>query len=138
ASPWHLSAEGDMASVKLYKKHAVLSRAPAKFVLNMADIRAALQCIADEQGLTDADLKFSEGGLLSASAEDWADRIPAGHPLEQWARYGKLEKILGTYLRLYSQVDRIYPRWNVTGAITTRMSASNPSVQNVPKHKWGI
>lgn len=127
-----------MKCVRHYADHARVSTAPIKFVLNQNAIRKTLQFIAEAQGLTLADLKMTGTGLLSASVDEWVDRIPHGHGLQKWTRYAKLEKILSTYLRLYAQVDKVYPRWNTIGAVTGRMSATSPSVMNVPKRKWGI
>ncbi len=124
---------------KVFKNHWTQTTATPGFHLNTKDVRARLAALATELELDDTDLKYTDGGELSIVADEWADRIPAGRvDLESWAQHEKLKKILTAYLNLYSQVDRVFPRWRSIGARSGRMSASSPAVQQVPKRKYGI
>lgn len=84
--------------------------------------------------------KLTPGGGLSLDADFWAEHLPMDptHPLRVWQKRQKLEKILSTYLNLYSAVDHIYAKWNVLGARSGRMSCARPNIQNIPKRKHGI
>lgn len=135
---WHLCDDGLIRRTKLFKKHMVKETARPHFHLLQSNVRAALQRLADRPGFT-GDAPTTETGLLSLDAEWWKDYIPANYDsLVAWEKHEKLKKIIGTYLRLYSEVDQVYPRWNIMGARSGRMSCSSPNAQNVPKHRHGI
>lgn len=109
--------------------------AQAKFVLDTRALRDRLAKVP----VTEDPPRTEKTGLMSMDADWWAQRIPPeAADLRDWLQYEKLQKVLTTYLNVYSQADRIFPRWWILGARSGRMSASCPSVQNVPKRKYGI
>lgn len=131
--------DGALIRVRRFKKHTVVDQAEPAFHLDTKAIRARLQALATALELDDTEVKRTDTGLLSIVYDEWADRLPADAPdLQAWGHHAKLTKILTAYLNLYSQVDRVFPRWRVIGARSGRMSASSPSVQNIPKRKYGI
>lgn len=137
AHPWTIHEEDTVLTRGTLTKKGGLKveQAKPKFVLDTKALRDALAKVP----VTEDPPRTEKTGLLSMDADWWAQRIPpeAG-PLRDWLQYEKLQKVLTTYLNVYSQADRIFPRWWVLGARSGRMSASCPSVQNVPKRKYGI
>jgi DNA polymerase family A/3'-5' exonuclease len=120
---------------RVFTKTVKTESAEAAFVLSDRSLQDALSKVpvADSPPLT------PKTGQLSLDADWWAQRLPAeAATLRLWLQYEKLQKVLSTYLNVYSSGDRIFPRWWVLGARSGRMSASCPSVQNVPKRKYGI
>lgn len=80
----------------------------------------------------------ADGGL-SLEYDFWCRHVPTqNRPLQTWLQAEKLKKVLTTYLQVYANCDQVYPRWNTLGARSGRMSASAPSIQNIPKRRWGI
>ena len=119
-----------------YKKHVVKETAMAQFHLNTKALRETLMELAQEEGIQ---YESTPTGQLCLDAEFWAYYTPPQHAgLLAWVQYEKVSKIVGTYLKLYSSTDRVFPRWNVMGARSGRMSCSSPNVQNIPKRKYGI
>ena len=107
--------------------------AQARFALNTRAIQTALVCLATEAPPLRAD------GTLSLDYDFWNKTIPTTpSPLRTWLHHEKVKKVLTTYLSTYANTDRVFPKWHVIGARSGRMSASAPSVQNVPKRKYGI
>ncbi len=133
---WRVSHDGELYRWRAYANHYYLDRARAKFHMRQAALREALLLLATGRGI---DYKKTETGLLSLVADDWHDKIPADHEaLQAWLQYKRLEKILSTYLTLYSRVDQVFPRMYSTGACTGRTSSSAPNIQNVSKNTHGI
>jgi DNA polymerase I-like protein with 3'-5' exonuclease and polymerase domains len=79
-------------------------------------------------------------GTIGLEHDFWATKVPPTElGLCTWLEHQKLSKVLSTYLNVYARVpERIFPRWWELGARTGRESASCPSVQNVPRSKFGI
>jgi hypothetical protein len=137
-SIWHINGENEAVRVTRYKTkdHLKLSTGVRSFHLNFNAIRDRLQEVADKHKLRPPK---TDKGYLSMEADWWEDRLPAdADDLRTWQKRQKLEKILNTYLRLYSQVDRVFANWNVLGARSGRMSCASPNIQNIPKRKHGI
>jgi hypothetical protein len=144
-SIWHINGENEAVRVTRYKTkdHVKLSTGVRSFHLNFNAfhlnfnaIRDRLQEVADKHKLRPPK---TDKGYLSMEADWWEDRLPAdADDLRTWQKRQKLEKILNTYLRLYSQVDRVFANWNVLGARSGRMSCASPNIQNIPKRKHGI
>lgn len=124
----------DIVRLKRYRKHAVLEHARAVFQLSQKTLREELA------KLEVRNVPLSEKSkLLSLDYDFWVQHVPdSATALQKWLEYTKVTKIINTYLNLYSRCTRIYPRWNVLGARSGRMSASSPSVQNIPKTRYGI
>jgi DNA polymerase-1 len=79
--------------------------------------------------------KRTKGGAISLDA-DVLEGID--HPLAQTVlKRRKLQKLASTYLKHYiTEVDGdslIHPSFNTLGARTSRMSMSNPNMQNLPR-----
>lgn len=110
------------------------TRAQPEFHINTVAVQTALHVVCNtESAPRRAD------GTLGLEYDHWASRVPPSAPaLVAWLERTKIEKILSTYLSVYSNADRIFPKWWVLGARSNRMSASCPSVQNVPKRRLGI
>jgi DNA polymerase I-like protein with 3'-5' exonuclease and polymerase domains len=128
----------DRCRVRVFKtkKRVEVSFGNRSFHLNFNAIRDRLQEVADKHKLRPPK---TDKGYLSMEADWWEDRLPAdADDLRTWQKRQKLEKILNTYLRLYSQVDRVFANWNVLGARSGRMSCASPNIQNIPKRKHGI
>ena len=66
------------------------------------------------------------------------------HPIAEMVRkHNKIVKAMGyldSYLELLDGTDRLHPDINTLQAVTSRMSSSNPNIQQVPIHddEWGI
>lgn len=71
---------------------------------------------------------------------DWLqENAPSDNvAVQTYLKYSKLQKILRTYLDLYSQTSQVYPRITTLGPRSGRRSYSGPNIQNIPKRKWGI
>lgn len=134
ATDWYLRADDELCRVRHFKKHCTLELAEPRFHLSQNAVRARLADLPEAAGMA-----HTPTGLLSITADDWAEVIdPDDDGLAAWVEHEKLKKILTTYLDLYSEIDRVYPRWNSLGARSGRMSASSPNIQNVPKRRHGI
>lgn len=132
---WYLDG-GRLKRTKLFKTHAVLQVAEPEFGVKQAEVRAQLQELVND---LPEEAPRTPTGLLSLDHEFWKQYLPPDNTgLLAWAQHEKLQKIIGTYLRLYGAVDVVFPRWNVLGARSGRMSASSSNLQNLPKRKHGI
>lgn len=135
-SEWERFPAGHLQRVVVFKKHIVTETADAKFKLCQNKIRAELQCVLDDH--PDYDPPRTPKGALSLDGEWWKDRIPPEYPaLKTWCQYMRLQKVLGTYLNLYSKVDQVFPRWRLL-VRSGRMAAASPNVLNIPKRKYGL
>lgn len=130
------SAVGPLVKrVKQYKKHYVVEVGQRDFHLSQNKVRAALEAL---EPTLPKPAKRTETGLLSIEAEDWKQYIPAADEgLSAWYEHERLKKIINTYLKLYSQIDEVYPRWKIL-VRSGRRATSNPNIQNIPKRKHGI
>lgn len=113
-------------------------------------IREVLTVYAAENGI---EIELTDTELTSLRSEFWLDemtRAPEAllqNPLsaktteeriQVWLRYAKVRKILTTYLHVYASSPVHYPRYQSIGARTGRTSASQPSIQQIPKRKDSI
>lgn len=133
---WWLDKDGVLRKVRAYKNHYLMYTAQPKLCINQNSLRIKLHKYAKDLAV---DPPRTEDGSISLEHDFWAQYIPADHPtLGPWMTHTKIQKILSTYLNLYSHTDKVFPSWHVLGARTGRMSASAPSIMNVPKRKLGI
>lgn len=109
--------------------------APAAFKIRQAAIRTELQRIVDANERLDP--PRTPQGELSLDGDWWKDHLPGGSSLLTWCAYSRLRKVLSGYLELYSQAERVFPRWTIM-VRSGRMSCSSPNVQNIPKRKYGL
>jgi DNA polymerase I-like protein with 3'-5' exonuclease and polymerase domains len=131
---WRLRPNGKLMRRLSFAHHDRLEEAVPEFHTNTVAVQRACRNLnlAVKPPMRD-------DGTLSLSYDFWAQHVPEDHPsLHAWLQYTKLQKVLTTYLQLYSRTPFVFPRWHVLGARSGRQSASAPSVQNVPKHKLGI
>ncbi len=74
-----------------------------------------------------------DAATLEELAERWEDDYPI---LREIMAYRSLAKLIGTYVdAMPAQADaksRVHTSYNQTGAITGRLSSSNPNLQNIP------
>jgi DNA polymerase-1 len=78
------------------------------------------------------------GESKSTAAAELHELAEQGNPFAQTLlKYRRVQKLLSTYLYpLRDLVDdngRVHPQWRQTGAVTGRLSAANPSIQNIPR-----
>src|SRR5262245_13781490 len=131
---WHYR-DGQLWRGRLLKSGPRSESATPQFHMSDKALQAALAKVP----VTESPPRTPTTGALSLDAEWWAQRLPAdAGALHTWLHYEKLQKVLSSYLNVYSSADRIFPRWWVMGARSGRMSASSPAVQQIPKRKYGI
>lgn len=132
---WRRAENGTLRRVKGFKAHHVIETAATGFHLSQNTVRERLGAI---EHTLPKPMARTAGGQISIVAEDWAEYIPAGRAdMQAWIAYEKVKKIIGTYLRLYSSIDEVFPRWKLM-VRTGRRATSNPNIQNIPKRKHGI
>ena len=129
-----------------------------KFSIRTAPLRDALAAYAEPLGITPE--RTPSGKHVTLKHDYWASILPrrsitellAGggqqtgsdgraaleHQAAVWMRYSRVQKLLGTYLNVYSTSDAHYPSYHLLGARTGRLSCVRPNVQNIPKHRDGI
>jgi DNA polymerase I-like protein with 3'-5' exonuclease and polymerase domains len=135
---WTPCVDGAYSRVKPWKSHYTLEHVDdMKFHLLSNQVRACLmERVVPHMN---KEPKRTPTGLLSLKADDWSGHIPEDDaPLQSWRKLMKLQKILDTYLYLYSQVDEVYPNWVCLGPRSGRMACRAPNNQNLPKRKYGI
>jgi DNA polymerase I-like protein with 3'-5' exonuclease and polymerase domains len=122
---------------KQFKKASVFEEADAVFKLSTKAVRGALERYVDR--LPEPPPRTEKTDQLALDSDWWAEHIPSeDQALQIWLKHEKLRKILSTYLDLYVETPIVFPRWNVLGARSGRMSCASPNVQNIPKRKHGI
>lgn len=105
-----------------------------KFSLDTRAIQAMI-----ERDLGDRRPPRRADGTVSLDGDWLKENTPTDHEaLQCLIQHDKLQKILSTYLDLYSRTEAVYPRLITLGPRSGRRSASRPNLQNVPKRKWGI
>lgn len=136
STDWQLWEDGKLRRERIFKNHWVVVAADPQFHLGQNLVRRELEQLVP---LLPEPPPRTETGMLSLDGEWWAKHLPADHAgLNAWERHEKLKKIIGTYLKLYSSIDEVFPRWRLLGARSGRMSCAGPNVQNVPKTRHGI
>jgi len=117
------------------------SRGPKtkKFHFSTKKLRQALAEYAETIGLC---CERTDSGLVSTEYDYWAGILPRdiggdvrSDRLRVWLRYQKLQKLLGTYLGVYTTSQVHYPRYAVLGARTGRTACSKPCIHQIPKHR---
>jgi len=121
-----------------------------KFKLSHKTLMSKLEAWAKEQDIVP---ERTDTGRISLKHDDWAGLLPrASGPLlacpkkavamcdklSVWLRFARVRKLLNTYLHVYACSEVHFPRYMNIGARTTRMSASKPNIQNIPKRNDGI
>lgn len=120
-------------------------RAPRtrKFHLSLKAIREVLACWCKDHAATPP---LTDSGLVATGYDDWTEILPRNDPsliaddsiegrLHAWLRYGKLQKLMSTYIDCYGAGPAHYTKyWNLITR-TTRTSSVRPNVQNIPKHR---
>jgi hypothetical protein len=130
-----------------------------KFSIKTAPLRAALSAYCEPLGITPE--RTASGRHVTLKHDYWASILPRRsigellegnggadlhgggrealeHRAAVWMRYSRVQKLLGTYLNVYSTSDAHYPSYHLLGARTGRLSCVRPNVQNIPKHRDGI
>ena len=75
-------------------------------------------------------------GGISTERDFWRDFLGDEDPgLTAWYTYAGVTKILTSFLRTYDSAQRHFPNYWTIGARTGRTSATNPSIQQTPKHR---
>jgi len=126
---------GELKRWRALKATKLVDSARPAFSLTIEALQTAVQAL----GIPG--IPTRDDGTPELEYDYWAPKIPGTHKsLQAWLEYLKLSKILSTYLNTYRRAARgiVFPRWWALGARTGRMSASCPSLQNIPKRKYGI
>lgn len=117
------------------------SRGPKtkKFHFSTKKLRAALVVFAEESGILP---ERTASGLISTEYDFWSGIFPKDGSdtgrhgsFYTWLRYQKLQKLLGTYLNVYTTSKAHYPRYSVLGARTGRTACSKPCIHQIPRHR---
>lgn len=146
-APAQISHEPGWTKIQdyIYEAHAIGGKKRLRWVIRRARPSFHLCTAPIQANLTAAGLVWGKDtprradGSISLEYDYWASRVLPQHAaLRTWLDYTKVSKILTTYLNVYSKTPRVFPKWWVLGARSGRMSASCPSVQNIPKRKLGI
>lgn len=126
---------GKLMRFRPLKKGGLLDQAEPAFSM---DVKALQRAVGALPGAAEAPRRAD--GTIGLEYDFWATKVPPTElGLCVWLEHQKLQKVLSTYLNVYARVPhRIFPKWWELGARTGRESASCPSVQNVPKNKFGI
>ena len=104
------------------------------FHLKLNAVRARLGEYAKAHDITPP-LSATTGGI-STERDFWRDFLGDEDPaLVDWYTYSGVTKILTSFLRTYDSAPRHFPRYWTLGARTGRTSATDPSIQQVPKHR---
>jgi DNA polymerase-1 len=90
----------------------------------------------EKMGLTAKGLKKTSGGAQS-TRESELDKLRDSHPIiNQILEYREFQKLLSTYIdtipTLVEADGRLHTTFIQNGAVTGRMSAQNPNLQNIP------
>jgi DNA polymerase I len=103
---------------------------------NIASTKQLAEVLFDEQGLKSA--KRTKTGR-STDAEVLADlAVETDNPVPKLVlEHRELSKLKGTYIdalpeMVCSRTGRIHPSYHQTGAVTGRLSCSDPNLQNIP------
>ena len=103
---------------------------------NIASTKQLAEVLFDEQGLKSA--KKTKTGR-STDAEVLADlAVETNNPVPRLVlEHRELSKLKGTYIdalpeMVCARTSRIHPSYHQTGAVTGRLSCSDPNLQNIP------
>ena len=94
------------------------------------------QVLFDELGLP-APARRGKSKAISTAADVLEELAPEHHIAAQVLEYRQLAKLKGTYVDalpalIDSNTGRLHTTFNPSGAITGRISSSNPNLQNIP------
>jgi DNA polymerase-1 len=105
--------------------------------ININSTQQLSQALFDQLGLPTAGLKKTKSGYYSTAA-GVLESLKGQHPIiELILEHREISKLLGTYVEALPQLvnprtGRIHTSFNQAGAVTGRLSSSNPNLQNIP------
>jgi DNA polymerase-1 len=105
--------------------------------ININSTQQLSQALFDRLGLPTAGIKKTKSGHYSTAA-GVLEKLKGQHPIvEMILRHREISKLLGTYVKALPQLvnprtGRIHTSFNQAGAVTGRLSSSNPNLQNIP------
>jgi len=127
-------------SVELQSRLAELEDAIYHHVgyrLNLNSSQQLSEALFDRLGLPTAGVSRGKTGRYSTAA-DVLESLREAHPVvELLLEHRQLSKIKSTYVDALPELvnpltGRLHTSWNQTGAVTGRISSSDPNLQNIP------
>ncbi|MEZ4731918.1 MAG: DNA polymerase I [Caldilineaceae bacterium] len=135
-------------SVKLVERISALEAELFEIVghpFNLRSTQQLSQVLFEEMGLPSKGLSRTKGGQISTAALELEKLASMTASLTEQQRrllaiifeQRQLEKLRGTYVDslpalVNPETGRLHTSFNQTGAVTGRMSSSNPNLQNIP------
>lgn len=135
-------------SVKLTERLSTLEKELFEIVgheFNLRSTQQLSQVLFEEMGLPTKGLTRTKGGQISTAAMELEKLATMTADLSDAQRrlltiifeQRQLEKLRGTYvdslpMLVNPETGRLHTSFNQTGAVTGRMSSSNPNLQNIP------
>jgi DNA polymerase-1 len=105
--------------------------------ININSTQQLSRALFDQLGLPATGIKKTKSGYYSTAA-GVLEKLKNQHPIvELILQHRELGKLLGTYVTALPQLvnprtGRIHTSFNQAGAVTGRLSSSNPNLQNIP------
>jgi len=105
--------------------------------ININSTQQLSQALFDELGLPTEGISKTKSGHYSTAASV-LERLKGTHAIiEMILDHREISKLLGTYVEALPRLvnpdtGRIHTSFNQTGAVTGRISSSNPNLQNIP------
>jgi DNA polymerase-1 len=105
--------------------------------ININSTQQLSQALFDQLGLPADGISKTKSGHYSTAAAV-LERLRGTHPIiELILDHREISKLLGTYVEALPRLvnpatGRIHTSFNQTGAVTGRISSSNPNLQNIP------
>jgi DNA polymerase-1 len=105
--------------------------------ININSTQQLSQALFEELGLPTAGLSKTKSGYYSTAASV-LEKLKDEHPIVQLIlEHREISKLMGTYVEALPRLvnprtGRIHTSFNQTGAVTGRISSSNPNLQNIP------
>jgi DNA polymerase-1 len=130
----------DKMAVGLQKRLSELEASINSYLnapININSTQQLSQALFDQLGLpTDGISKTKSGHYSTAAAV--LERLRGTHPIiESILQHRAISKLLGTYVEALPRLvnprtGRLHTSFNQSGAVTGRISSSNPNLQNIP------
>jgi DNA polymerase-1 len=105
--------------------------------ININSTQQLSQALFDQLGLPADGIPRTKSGHYSTAASV-LEKLKGEHPIvELILEHREISKLLGTYVKALPKLvnprtGRIHTSFNQTGAVTGRISSSNPNLQNIP------
>ncbi len=105
--------------------------------ININSTQQLSQALFDQLGLPTEGISKTKSGFYSTAASV-LEKLKGVHPIiESILEHREISKLLGTYVEALPRLvnprtGRIHTSFNQTGAVTGRISSSNPNLQNIP------